>query len=37
VLNPGVVASKYIGGLEKYTFDLRVPATPVVLTLERAY
>jgi hypothetical protein len=32
VTNPGSVASLNIGGLEKHTFDLRVPVTPVVLS-----
>jgi hypothetical protein len=36
VLNAGIVASVYIGGLEKHTFDFRVPAIPVVPTLEKA-
>jgi hypothetical protein len=37
VLNPDIVASVYIGGLGEHTFDLSVPATPVVLTLKKAY
>jgi hypothetical protein len=36
MLNTGTVAPVYIGGLEKHTSDLRVPATPAVFTLERA-
>jgi hypothetical protein len=37
VSNPGTVASIYIGGPKKHTFDLQVPAIPVVLNLEKAY
>jgi hypothetical protein len=37
VLNPGTVASLNIGRLEKHILELRVPATFVVLTLEKAY
>jgi hypothetical protein len=37
VLNPGIVTLVFIGGLVKNNFDLRMPATPVVLTLEKAY
>jgi hypothetical protein len=37
VLNPDIIVSVYIGGLEKHSFDRRLSAKPTVLTLEKAY